>query len=220
MFWPSAIVVTAFTVYAIVFRDTAARQAKTLQDNVIGGFGWYYIVIVSLFVVFAIWLGLGRFGDITLGEDGEKAEYSIALGFPCCSRRAWGSAWCSGAWPNRCSTTTTPAPASGPPRRSARIRPWCRRSCTGASTRGPSTWWSGWPSRTRSTARAGRCRSGGRWNRLRATRSRAGAVMSSTWSRSSARCSAWPPRWAWACCRSRRGSIIKAGCTNRAKACR
>ncbi|MFD7847161.1 BCCT family transporter [Nocardia sp. NPDC059764] len=48
VFWPSAIVVTAFTVYAIVFRDTAARQAKTLQDTVIGGFGWYYILIVSL----------------------------------------------------------------------------------------------------------------------------------------------------------------------------
>ncbi|WP_297614386.1 BCCT family transporter [Nocardia sp.] len=77
VFWPSAIVVTAFTVYAIVFRDTAARQAKALQNNVIGGFGWYYIVIVSLFVVFAIWLGVGRFGDISLGEDGEPAEYSI-----------------------------------------------------------------------------------------------------------------------------------------------
>ncbi|MBF6177734.1 BCCT family transporter [Nocardia otitidiscaviarum] len=77
VFWPAAIVVVAFTVYAIVFRETAAEQAKALQDNVIGGMGWYYIVIVSLFVVFAIWLGLGRFGDITLGDDGEPAEYSI-----------------------------------------------------------------------------------------------------------------------------------------------
>ncbi|MFE6859644.1 BCCT family transporter [Nocardia sp. NPDC057668] len=77
VFWPSAIVVAAFTVYAIVFRDLAARQAKALQDNVIGSFGWYYIVIVSLFVVFAIWLGVGRFGDIKLGQDGERAEYSM-----------------------------------------------------------------------------------------------------------------------------------------------
>ncbi|MFI1916087.1 BCCT family transporter [Nocardia sp. NPDC020380] len=77
VFWPSAIVVTAFTVYAIVFRDTAARQAKMLQDNVIGSFGWYYIVIVSLFVVFAIWLGMGRFGNLTLGDDGETAQYSM-----------------------------------------------------------------------------------------------------------------------------------------------
>lgn len=77
VFWPSAIVVAAFTIYAIVFRDLAARQAKALQDDVIGGFGWYYIVIVSLFVVFAIWLGVGRFGDIHLGRDGEQAEYTI-----------------------------------------------------------------------------------------------------------------------------------------------
>lgn len=77
VFWPAAIVVLTFTVCAIVFRDTTARWAETLQDNVIGGMGWYYIVIVSLFVVFALWLGVGRFGDITLGDDGETAQYSL-----------------------------------------------------------------------------------------------------------------------------------------------
>ncbi|AYF77790.1 BCCT family transporter [Nocardia yunnanensis] len=82
VFWPAALVVTAFTVYAIVFRDAAARQAKAVQDHVIGDFGWYYIVLVTLFVVFAIRLGLGRFGGITLGDDGERAEYSLSAWLP------------------------------------------------------------------------------------------------------------------------------------------
>src|SRR5690606_22431888 len=46
-------------------------------DSVIGGFGWYYVLIVTGFVVFSLWVGLGHFGDIKLGKDDEEPEFSL-----------------------------------------------------------------------------------------------------------------------------------------------
>ena len=33
------------------------------------------MLVATAFVVFVIWLAMGRFGDITLGNDGEKPEF-------------------------------------------------------------------------------------------------------------------------------------------------
>ena len=37
--------------------------------------GWLFMVLASLFVVFVLWLALGKFGNIPLGKDGEKPEF-------------------------------------------------------------------------------------------------------------------------------------------------
>lgn len=39
-------------------------------------FGWLYVASMSGFLVFAIWLLLGRFGDLRLGRDDEQPEFS------------------------------------------------------------------------------------------------------------------------------------------------
>ncbi|GAB4548748.1 MAG: hypothetical protein Tsb0013_09550 [Phycisphaerales bacterium] len=38
-------------------------------------FGWLYVASLSGFLVFAIWLALGRFGQIRLGDDNEQPEF-------------------------------------------------------------------------------------------------------------------------------------------------
>lgn len=49
----------------------------TMQSSVINSFSWYYVLIAAFFVAFALWLGFSRFGDIKLGKDDDKPEFSM-----------------------------------------------------------------------------------------------------------------------------------------------
>ncbi|MDK1473517.1 BCCT family transporter [Streptomyces sp. 549] len=77
VFYPAALVILAFVLWAVVFRESAKNTVSTVNSEVIGGLSWYYIILVSLFVVFALWVGVGRFGDIKLGKDDEKPEFGL-----------------------------------------------------------------------------------------------------------------------------------------------
>ncbi|APU14685.1 choline/carnitine/betaine transport [Actinoalloteichus sp. GBA129-24] len=75
VFWPAAGIMVAFVLFAMIFPGTAQDVLGAIQENVIGVFGWYYVVLVAAFVVFSIWVGVSHFGDIKLGKDDEKAEF-------------------------------------------------------------------------------------------------------------------------------------------------
>ncbi|MGD9484352.1 BCCT family transporter [Streptomyces sp. TRM70308] len=77
VFWPAAIVIAAFVLYATVFREHAAKVISQANESIVGGLGWYYMAIVSLFVIFALWVGIGRYGDIRLGKENEKPEFGM-----------------------------------------------------------------------------------------------------------------------------------------------
>ncbi|WP_016909774.1 BCCT family transporter [Streptomyces xiaopingdaonensis] len=77
VFWPSAVVILLFVLYAVLFPHSAASAVTTVQDHIIGYLGWYYQAIVSLFVIFSIWVGVSRFGDIKLGRDEEEPEFGL-----------------------------------------------------------------------------------------------------------------------------------------------
>jgi choline/glycine/proline betaine transport protein len=81
VFWPATAIIVAFVLYAAIGQDDAARQVQDLQDSLVSKLSWYYLVLVSLFVIFALWVGIGRFGDIKLGKDDEKAEFSTVAWF-------------------------------------------------------------------------------------------------------------------------------------------
>ncbi|MGW0824422.1 BCCT family transporter [Streptomyces sp. NPDC002845] len=77
VFWPSAIIIVAFVLYATIFKNSAQDVISTVQEEIISGLGWYYTALVSLFVIFALWVGIGRFGDIKLGKDNERPEFGM-----------------------------------------------------------------------------------------------------------------------------------------------
>ncbi|NEE00513.1 BCCT family transporter [Phytoactinopolyspora halotolerans] len=81
VFYPSIILIVAVCVLTMAFPDRAGEFLSTIQENVVGTFGWYYVVLVILFMIFAIWMGVSRFGDITLGKDGEPAQFSLVAWF-------------------------------------------------------------------------------------------------------------------------------------------
>ncbi|MFW6773538.1 BCCT family transporter [Nocardioides sp. CPCC 205120] len=81
VFWPALLVLVAVVAAAIVFPDRTGEAFAAAQDKVIGTLGWYYTLAVTGFVVFAVWMAVGRFGDLRLGPDDEAPEYRFPVWF-------------------------------------------------------------------------------------------------------------------------------------------
>jgi choline/glycine/proline betaine transport protein len=81
VFWPAAISIVGFVLFAILFPAAATELFGTIQGNVIQWFGWYYVAAVALFVVFSLWIGLSHYGDIKLGKDEDEPEFSVMSWF-------------------------------------------------------------------------------------------------------------------------------------------
>ncbi|QHC65503.1 BCCT family transporter [Rathayibacter oskolensis] len=77
VFWPAAVIVLAIVAFAIIAPDAATSVFSTLQTTVVNTFSWYYVLIAAVFVAFAIWMGVSRFGDIKLGKDDDEPEFSL-----------------------------------------------------------------------------------------------------------------------------------------------
>ncbi|WP_165367789.1 BCCT family transporter, partial [Phytoactinopolyspora endophytica] len=81
VFYPSLIIIVAVCMLTMSLPDRAGEILTTAQENIVGTFGWYYVLLVVLFMVFSIWMGVSRFGDITLGKDDEPPEFSMGAWF-------------------------------------------------------------------------------------------------------------------------------------------
>ncbi|MQA28084.1 MAG: BCCT family transporter, partial [Micromonosporaceae bacterium] len=77
VFWPSAIIIAVFLIFTILAPGTAEKILAGARDGISSWFGWYYTFLVSAFVVFSLWVGLGHFGDIKLSPKDEKPEFTM-----------------------------------------------------------------------------------------------------------------------------------------------
>ncbi|SMX73840.1 choline/glycine/proline betaine transport protein [Brevibacterium sp. Mu109] len=77
VFWPSLIIVLAFALFAIVFPQAADTALTGTQSWIVGNLGWFYQIVIAVFIVYAIFIAFSRFGKITLGRDGEKPEFGV-----------------------------------------------------------------------------------------------------------------------------------------------
>ncbi len=76
VFGVSAGVTALIVLWGVLFTDSLADASTAALDWVIGSFGWFFVLSATGFVAFAAWLGIGRYGRIRLGQDGEKPEFS------------------------------------------------------------------------------------------------------------------------------------------------
>jgi choline/glycine/proline betaine transport protein len=76
VFLPSVIVTTAVAVWAIV----VPKQAESVIGSVVGqvttGFGWFYVLLATVILGFVLYLGISRYGQIRLGPDHSRPEFS------------------------------------------------------------------------------------------------------------------------------------------------
>ncbi|MFV0459810.1 MAG: choline BCCT transporter BetT [Actinomycetales bacterium] len=76
VFASSAIGVVAMAVWAIFAPQQAADLIWAGVEWITSWFGWFYILIATVILVFVIYLALSRYGNVKLGPDHSKPEFS------------------------------------------------------------------------------------------------------------------------------------------------
>ncbi|QSB13695.1 BCCT family transporter [Natronosporangium hydrolyticum] len=81
VFGTSVLVIVVFLIAGIAATDTMGRVFDSVQSGIANTLGWYYILVVTGFLVFVIWLGTSRFGRIRLGPPDSRPEYRYLTWF-------------------------------------------------------------------------------------------------------------------------------------------
>ncbi|MFI0357163.1 BCCT family transporter [Actinomadura sp. 9N407] len=75
VFGVTAALTLAFVVWGGLATDSLESVSTSLLTGTMHNFGWAFVLAASGFVVFALWLAFSRYGKITLGKEGEEAEF-------------------------------------------------------------------------------------------------------------------------------------------------
>jgi choline/glycine/proline betaine transport protein len=81
VFWPAAGIVLIFVVISLVAPAATERAFVAIQGAIVRDFSWYYVLVAAAFVAFAVWIGFSRFGDIVLGKDADRPEFTTLSWF-------------------------------------------------------------------------------------------------------------------------------------------
>ncbi|MCQ1954023.1 BCCT family transporter [Arthrobacter sp. zg-Y238] len=65
----------AFIAWGFFGTDSLSSVSSTALDWVITNAGWFFVLLASFLVVYVIWLAVGRYGKIPLGQDGEEPQF-------------------------------------------------------------------------------------------------------------------------------------------------
>src|SRR5690625_3079545 len=76
IFFVSAVLTITFVVCAIAFTDTVDAVFGASSNWILTNLGWFYILGVTTFLIFLIWIAASRFGKVRLGPSDSKPEYS------------------------------------------------------------------------------------------------------------------------------------------------
>ncbi|HKS02204.1 MAG TPA: BCCT family transporter [Arthrobacter sp.] len=77
VFGVAGLLTLAFVIWGFAGKDNLAATSQVVLDWVMQNTGWLFVALSSLFVVYVLWLAVSRFGNIPLGKDSEKPEYSM-----------------------------------------------------------------------------------------------------------------------------------------------
>ncbi|MDP8940023.1 MAG: BCCT family transporter, partial [Actinomycetota bacterium] len=72
----SGVVILAFVAAGVLFTGATETVAGAVQGFITTYFGWFYIIGVSLLLIFTIGLLFTRYGRVRLGPDDSRPEFS------------------------------------------------------------------------------------------------------------------------------------------------
>lgn len=81
VFYISLLIVLPMCLWAVLSSASFSKAADATLSFLTNKFGWLYLISMLLFVIFAIWLALSKYGNIKLGPDDSKPEYSTSSWF-------------------------------------------------------------------------------------------------------------------------------------------
>ena len=81
VFWPAAALLVVFVGAALIFPAKLDSVLGSINGTVVGDLGWFYVITVTGFVFYSIWLAVSPMGSIVLGDKDEDPEYSLPSWF-------------------------------------------------------------------------------------------------------------------------------------------
>ncbi|MDO5743711.1 MAG: BCCT family transporter [Micrococcaceae bacterium] len=72
----AAVLILGFIAWGVISTDSLKSVSDAALSWVVANTGWLFTSLVSLVLVYMIFLGFSKYGRIPLGVDGEKPEYS------------------------------------------------------------------------------------------------------------------------------------------------
>lgn len=81
VFWPTAVIVLAFVTATIISPEGMSVGIAAVQGAIIVNFSWWYVLLAFGFVLFCIYLGFSRKGDVKLGRPDHAPEFSLVSWF-------------------------------------------------------------------------------------------------------------------------------------------
>jgi len=72
----SAALIGGFALLGILFTERVGEITGTVQNWIVTYFGWFYIISVTGFLIYIIWLSLTKYGHVKLGANDDEPEFS------------------------------------------------------------------------------------------------------------------------------------------------
>lgn len=76
VFWPSFLLVLLSSIALILFPKPAGEFTSALKTTITHSLDWLFLSVMLGALIFALWLALGRYGHVKLGDKDEQPEYS------------------------------------------------------------------------------------------------------------------------------------------------
>ncbi len=81
VFWGANIIIFSMVAAATLATKDVGAIFESIQGGVVDRFGWFYILAMTGFLGFAIWLIFSPHGDLRLGDDDSRPEFSTPSWF-------------------------------------------------------------------------------------------------------------------------------------------
>ncbi|UUP18726.1 BCCT family transporter [Nitratireductor thuwali] len=78
VFFVSAVVIVAFVILSLIFREVAGEALNGLRVWLTSTFDWLFMIAANLFVIFCLVVAVSPYGKVRLGGKDAVAEYSYA----------------------------------------------------------------------------------------------------------------------------------------------
>jgi choline/glycine/proline betaine transport protein len=77
----SAGVIVLFVLYGAIIPVSAQEQLETVRNWITANTGWFFIASIAFFILFLLYMVIGRFGKVKLGPDDSEPDYSYLTWF-------------------------------------------------------------------------------------------------------------------------------------------
>lgn len=77
VFLSSALLIVIFMIFGSLFSDVAGQVFNAMQAFITAKFGFMFIILMNVALVFCLYIALSGYGDIRLGQQTETPQYSF-----------------------------------------------------------------------------------------------------------------------------------------------